>query len=167
MEFKNATKVHVDGILDIYAPIIETSHTSFEYQVPASDDMWLRIQNVQKHYPWLVAERNEKVLGYAYATRFRGRKAYDWVCETSIYVHPDQFGQNVAMPLYELLFSKLYALGMHQLIAGIALPNDRSIAFHEKCGFRSIGTFKEIGYKGGKWVDVGFWQKELVPGLPK
>ena len=101
------------------------------------------------------------VLAYAYAAKFREREAYRWVVETSIYVAGAVQGQGVGRLLYEALIDTLRAQGFTQAIGAIALPNDHSIALHEAVGFRRAGFFREVGYKHGRWIDVGYWQCEL------
>ena len=166
MKIKIAESNDVGGILDIYAPFIESTHTSFEYQVPSLDEMQKRIQSTLKFYPWIVAEMGDKIIGYAYASRFRYRKAYDWVCETSVYVHPDAMRSGVATQLYKVLLAVLKVQGIRQCIAGIALPNNISILFHEKHGYKYVGVFPKVGYKKERWVDVAFWQLEIMGTLP-
>jgi phosphinothricin acetyltransferase len=166
MKIKIAESNDVAGILDIYAPFIENTHTSFEYQVPSHDEMQKRIQCTLQFYPWIVAERNDKIIGYAYASRFRYRKAYDWVCETSVYVHPVAKRRGVATQLYNVLLAILKVQGIRQCIAGIALPNNISILFHEKHEYKYVGVFPKVGYKKDRWVDVAFWQLEIMGTLP-
>jgi phosphinothricin acetyltransferase len=166
MIIKIAESSHIQGILDIYARSIEDSHTSFEYQIPSFEEMKKRVEQTLRYYPWIIVESERRVLGYAYATRFRTRKAYDWVCESSVYVHPHMQSRGIGSQLYKVLLALLTTQGIHQCIAGVALPNEASIKFHEKFGFQYAGVFKKVGYKTERWVDVGFWQLELKPGPP-
>lgn len=161
MQISIAQHTHIPGILAIYKPIVKHAHVSFEYIPPGQLEMGGRIKTTLAFFPWLVALSDSSVCGYAYASRFRERKAYDRVCEVSVYVHPASQGKGVGTMLYQKLFSILVAQGMTQCIAGISLPNAQSISFHEKCGFRHVGTFQKIGYKFDQWFDVLFMQLEL------
>jgi phosphinothricin acetyltransferase len=109
--------------------------------------------------PWIVIE-NEKgdVTGYAYASKWKGRCAYKYSVEITVYLHPDQGGKGLGTKLYEKLFALLKEKGFHVVIGGITLPNPASIALHEKFGLTKAGHFKEVGFKFGKWTDVGYWQ---------
>lgn len=151
------------AIAAIYAPHVLTGVVSFETEVPDTRTMRRRIEAADGYYPWLVATNGDEdgVLAYAYATKFREREAYRWVVETSIYVAGAVQGQGVGRLLYAALVDTLQAQGFTQAIGAIALPNDHSIALHEAVGFRRAGFFREVGYKHGRWIDVGYWQAEL------
>jgi phosphinothricin acetyltransferase len=151
------------SVLEIYGPIIRDTSTSFEVQVPSVDEMSARIRKTLETHPWLVAEDSLGVLGYAYASIHRSREAYQWSCEVSVYVHPRAHRRGVAARLYETLFGLLIRQGYYRAFAGITLPNPPSVAFHESAGFTPIGVFRDIGFKHGKWHDVGWWQRELMP----
>ncbi len=165
MKISIAKPTDIKGILGIYGPIVEGSHTSFEYTVPTHAEMRQRLEETLDFYPWIVARNGAEVSGFAYASRFRKRKAYDRVCEVSVYVHADHQRIGVGKALYEVVFRILRRQGMTQCIAGISLPNPGSIRFHERCGFREIGTFMHIGYKFGGWHDVLFMQLTLSDRL--
>jgi phosphinothricin acetyltransferase len=146
----------------IYAPIVEETHISFEYEVPTVEEMAKRIQSKVIKYPWLVAERADgMILGYAYAGAWRERTAYSWVTETTIYTHEAARRTGVARGLYTALFGALRTQGFCQAIAGIAQPNAASVYFHEALGFRYAGQHPKTGYKFGRWIDMAFWQLEL------
>ena len=153
------------AIAAIYAPYVLSGTVSFETDAPDTRAMRGRMAASDGLYPWLVATSGDGedagVLAYAYATRFRDRPAYRYVVETSIYVAGAVQGQGVGRLLYEALIDTLRAQGFTQAIAVIALPNDASITRHEAIGFRRGGVYREIGYKQGQWIDVGFWQCEL------
>jgi phosphinothricin acetyltransferase len=151
------------AIAAIYAPYVLTGVVSFETDAPDARAMRRRIEGADGFYPWLVATNGDDdgVLGYAYAGKFREREAYRWVVETSIYVAGAVQGQGVGRLLYEALIDTLRAQRFTQAIGAIALPNDHSIALHEAVGFRRAGFFREVGYKHGRWIDVGYWQCEL------
>ncbi|TPG15555.1 GNAT family N-acetyltransferase [Sphingomonas oligophenolica] len=157
------------AIAAIYAPHVLVGTSSFEVEAPDTRAMKARMAASDGLYPWLVATTGEDdgVLGYAYATRFRDRPAYAHTVETSIYVADVAQNQGAGRLLYEALIDTLRAQGFTQAVGTIALPNDRSIALHEQIGFRRAGVFREVGYKLGRWIDVGFWQCDLAaPATP-
>lgn len=112
-------------------------------------------------YPWLVAERDGLVAGLAYAKRFNPRAAYDWTAEVSIYLREGLEGQGIGHALYGRLLGILDGQGYRCLVAGITLPNPRSVRLHESFGFEYLGTLERVGYKHGAWHDVGSWQRHV------
>ncbi len=148
------------GILEIYAPFVRTPVT-FEAQAPGVPEMRKRIADYSRRYAWLVCEDERGLLGYAYGSDHRSRAAYRWCAETSIYVAARARRKGVARALYRRLFAELKRRGLHNLYAGIALPNKASVAFHEALGFKLIGVYKAVGYKLGRWHDVGWWQLRI------
>ena len=153
------------SIAAIYAPYVLTGTVSFETDAPDARAMRNRMTASDGLYPWIVATNGEEdgdaVLAYAYATKFRERPAYRYVVETSIYVSGAVQGQGVGKLLYPTLINTLRAQGFIQAISVISLPNDYSIGLHEATGFRRQGVLRELGFKQGRWIDVGFWQREL------
>ena len=152
------------AIAAIYAPYVLGGTVSFESEAPDARAMRARMAASDGLYPWIVATNGEDdagVLAYAYATRFRDRPAYRYVVETSIYVAGAMVGQGAGRLLYAALVHTLRAQGFTQAIGVISLPNDGSISLHEAVGFRRAGVYREIGYKQGRWIDVGFWQCAL------
>ncbi|MBS1880410.1 MAG: N-acetyltransferase [Actinobacteria bacterium] len=147
----------------IYAPAVERSVTSFELSAPAPEEIAARMRRYQATHPWLVAERGGEVVGYAYACRFNERPAYRWSASVSVYVGAGERGQGRGRALYEQLFARLRRQGFRMACAGITLPNPASVGLHEALGFRPIGINREIGWKQGRWLDVGWWQLELAP----
>jgi L-amino acid N-acyltransferase YncA len=150
-----------DDIQAIYAPSVLHGVATFETAVPSASTMRERIQARLPQYPWLVWREHERVLAYAYAGRFRERAAYDWVAETSIYVHADAHRRGIARMLYGALFEVMRLQGINQAVGVITLPGDASVALHESMGFAAAGVWRNAGYKLGQWWDVGVWQKEL------
>ena len=156
------------AIAAIYAPHVLVGTASFEVEAPDARQMRTRMASSDGLYPWIVATAAEPggaesgVLGYAYATRFRDRPAYRHAVETSIYIPDAAQRQGAGRLLYEALIDTLRAQGFTQAIGTIALPNDQSIALHEQVGFRRAGVFREVGFKLGRWIDVGYWQCELA-----
>ncbi|GAO39503.1 putative acetyltransferase [Sphingomonas changbaiensis NBRC 104936] len=156
-----------EAIAAIYAPHVTRGIASFEEQAPSADEMRARIAKLAGRFPWLVAEEDGTVLGYAYADRFRDRTAYRWAVETTVYIADGAQRRGVGRLLYARLLDILRAQGFTQAIAAISLPNDASVKLHELAGFRRAGVYRQVGWKLGRWVDVGLWQAELQePGHP-
>jgi phosphinothricin acetyltransferase len=155
---EDATAIHA-----IYAPSVSAGVATFETELPGVDAMRARLRTRLQHYPWLVWEDAGEVLAYAYAGRFRERAAYDWIAETSIYVHADAQRRGIARQLYGVLLDAMRLQGITQAVGVITLPGTASVAMHEAMGFISAGVWRQCGYKLGQWWDVGVWQKELQP----
>jgi phosphinothricin acetyltransferase len=166
MTLRLAQEDDAEGILAIYAPLVRETAISFELEAPSASEMRRRIRAVLDNTPWLVAEIDGVLAGYAYAGPFRSRPAYLWTCEVTVYVAEAFRGRRIARALYASLLAALRAAGYQSAIAGIALPNPASVALHEAMGFRTVGVFAQVGFKHGRWHDVGFWQLALQrPGL--
>ncbi len=164
IEIRAAKASDASGILEIYRPIVRETAISFETDPPSEAAMADRIERTLETYPWLVAEDPEgRLVGYAYATELRGRPAYRWSTEVSVYVREGLRRSGVGRRLYGRLFGILTELGYVNAFAGIALPNPGSVAFHERLGFEPIGVYRRVGFKLGRWHDVGWWQKALRP----
>ncbi len=147
----------------IYAPHVEENVVSFEEEAPDAAEMAARIERYGASHAWLVAEREEEVIGYAYATAFNERPAYRWSASVSVYVGEGARGQGVGRALYGALFERLRKRGFRMACAGITLPNEASVGLHERLGFERVGVNREIGWKHGAWRDVGWLQLELAP----
>jgi L-amino acid N-acyltransferase YncA len=147
----------------IYAPHVDDSAVSFEEQAPGEEEMAARIERYGPSHAWLVAEREEEVVGYAYATAFNERPAYRWSTSVSVYVGDGARGEGLGRALYEALFDRLRERGYRMACAGITLPNEASCGLHESLGFKLVGVNREIGWKQGAWRDVGWYQLELAP----
>jgi len=159
-----ATSEDAAAIAAIYAPHVLTGTATFEIEPPDARAMRARMAASEGLYPWIVATNGDPdggVIGYAYATRFRDRPAYRYVVETSIYVADVAQRQGLGRLLYDALIDTLRAQGFVHAIGALALPNQASIAVHEAVGFRRTGVYREVGYKHGRWIDVGLWQCEL------
>ena len=160
---------HADPDIDsgacatIYAPYVAGAATSFEELAPDADDFAERIERVSRTHPWLVAERDGKVTGFAYAAPHRARPAYRWTAETSVYVASGHQRAGVGRELYGGLVELLRRQGLHTALAGITLPNDPSVGLHSALGFEQAGLYRQIGYKAGAWRDVSWWQLDLRP----
>jgi L-amino acid N-acyltransferase YncA len=150
------------GIADIYNHYVSKTVITFEEDEVTDAEMVRRIKEVQSEaLPWLVATHNSTISGYAYATKWRARPAYRFSTEITVYVSPGSGRLGIGLRLYEELLSKLHSGGIHAVIGGIALPNEASVALHEKLGFSKVAHFKEVGFKFNRWVDVGYWQRNF------
>lgn len=152
-------------IASLYAPFVTNSAISFELTAPSADEMAERIHEYTKKYPWYVWEEDGNVVGYAYASSYRSREAYQWNAEVSVYIDPTYSRRGIARKLYKKLFSDLDHMGIVNIYAVITQPNEPSVHFHESCGFKYLTTYKHVGYKLGHWHDVGWWVR-TAPALP-
>jgi phosphinothricin acetyltransferase len=151
-----------EAISRIYNYYVDNTVITFEEEPVAAHDMAARIAEIQGiSLPWLVAEVDAKVVGYAYATRWKARSAYRFAAETTVYLEHGQQRRGIGTALYEALLPELRAQGMHVAIGGTALPNEASAALHEKLGFEQVAVFRQVGFKHGRWVDVAYWQVVL------
>jgi phosphinothricin acetyltransferase len=146
------------AICEIYKYYIENTINTFEEEPVSIGEMQSRIEEVISIYPWLVFEKDGKVVGYAFANRWKSRRSYRYSAESTVYLSKNMTGQGIGRKLYEALISELCTLGIHSVIGGIALPNPASVALHEKLGFETVAHFKEVGRKFDQWIDVGYWE---------
>ncbi len=167
MQVRPATQADLPGVLEIVNREIRegVAHFGTREHAPTELDAWLEAGD---RLPFLVAaEPDHAVLGYARAARWKDREAYDWACEIGVYVRPDAQGRGVGAALYRELMPRLTGLGYRAIIAGIALPNKPSVRLHEALGMRHVGTFPAVGYKHGRWIDVGYWMLTTGEGPPR
>lgn len=150
-----------EAVLAIYAPYIQNTNISFEYEVPTLMEFKQRVERIIKEYPWLVCEHENKIVGYAYGGQHRARTAYKWSVESAIYIAEDFCGKGAGKLLYTKLFEQLRQQGFVNVFAGMTLPNEKSERLHRACGFKDIGVFKHIGYKNNEWHDVRWMQLDL------
>jgi L-amino acid N-acyltransferase YncA len=148
-------------ILAIYAPFVTDTVVSFEFEPPDVEEIRRRVGETLDRWPWLVWEQDGSVRGYAYGSGHRARAAYQWCVEVSVYVHADARRSGIARRLYAELFDRLRRQGFYNAYAGITLPNEASVGFHEAMGFQPIGVYPRIGYKFGRWHDVAWWSLRL------
>lgn len=154
VEFSDAAQ-----IAELYNYYIETSIATFELEQIDGAEMEKRIrETLAGNYPYLVAEENSEILGYAYGHQFRARIAYRHTVEISVYIKNGFHGRGIASALYENLFREISRGDYHAVIAGISLPNEASVRLHEKFGMEKVAHFKEVGFKFGEWVDTGYWE---------
>ena len=157
------------GMLRIYGPVVLETPISFETEVPAEAAFRDRIENSAACTPWLVCEVDGRIAGYAYAGRYREREAYQWTVESTVYVHEDFRRGGIGGALYRNLLNCLRAQGYLTVLAAIALPNPASVRLHERMGFSASGVYRDVGYKLGRWHDVGWWELKLgdAPSRPE
>jgi L-amino acid N-acyltransferase YncA len=148
----------------IYAPSVLDGAISFEEAPPSAGEMAERMSRLSGTHPWLVAERDREVVGFAYASEHAARAAYRSTVDVAVYVHPAHHRRGVGRHLYEALLPRLREQGFRVACAGITLPNEASVRLHEALGFRPVGVYRAIGWKAGAWRDVGWWQRDLAPG---
>lgn len=151
------------AIAKIYEPAVTQSSTSFEVVPPDAAEIVRRMSAITERYPWLVADDNGIVTGYAYGSTHRARYAYQWSAEVSAYVHPDHHRKGVGRALYESLFAILALQGYRSAFAGLTLPNQASEEFHKSLGFTVIGVFHNIGYKNNEWHNTLWFERQLAP----
>lgn len=154
------------ALLAIYRPFVERSTTSFETVVPTVEEFAERIRAAQREHEWLVVAERGELLGYAYGCAHRAREAYRYTVEVSVYLGPSGRGRGVGAVLYRQLFEVLAARGYYNAVAGIALPNDASVRFHQRMGFTPVGIYHGIGFKFGAWRDVAWYERRLRDGVP-
>ena len=149
-------------IAEIYNYYIKNTHHTFETEAVDQTEMRQRIGEITVSYPYYVAEENGEIVAYAYAAAYKSRCAYRSSAEVSIYARNNIRQKGTGTRLYEKLLAELRQTDVHAIIAGIALPNEASIRLHEKFGFEKVAHFREVGFKFGEWIDVGYWEL-LVP----
>jgi len=159
--------VDVEAITRIYNHYVAESVATFDEEPLALDGMARRIDEVHAtDFPWLVADQDGAVAGFAYGGRWKTRRSYRYSAEVTVYLDAGCAGRGIGSLLYDRLIAMLIAKGVHVLIAGISLPNESSVALHEKFGFQKVAHFAEVGFKFGRWIDVGYWQRRLGAGAP-
>lgn len=158
---RDATKADGASCAAIYEYYVRSTPITFEIEAPTAEHMAERIRVASQSHAWLVLETDMHVIGYAYATAYAGRAAYQWSCETSVYLDKDFRGKGGGRQLYAALLERLTQRGYRQAIAGLTMPNEASRRLHEAFGFQEIGTFHDIGWKFDAWHDVLRMQKPL------
>ena len=149
-------------IAQIYNHYITETIVTFEEEAVTDNIIRERINEARMaRLPWFVAEQDGEILGYAYGSKWKGRCAYRYSTEVTVYLKPDHAGKGIGTTLYSELLSALKSQGIHSAIGGIALPNEASVKLHEKMGFLKVAHFKEVGFKFNQWIDVGYWQSIL------
>lgn len=164
---RTATDADAAAISEIYKHYVLNTIISFEDVPPTPSDIRSRM-SAGDAYPWLVAEHDDDVVGYAYAAPHRTRAAYKWSVDAAVYLSHNHTGYGIGRSLYTELFARLRARGFVNVYAGVGLPNDASVGLHRTMGFRPVGTYKQVGYKFGQWHDVSWFQLHLLdaPAAP-
>lgn len=152
-----ATTADAVAIADIYRPYVLETAISFEETPPTAAEFAARML-ASPRLPWLVAVRDDTVVGYCYASQHKARASYRWSADVSVYVAPGERGRGVGRLLYGDLLPLVRGLGYVSVFAGITLPNDASVGFHEAFGLTPVGVYRNVGFKHNKWRDVGWWQ---------
>ncbi len=165
---RDATLSDAARILEIYSYYVENTAITFEYNVPSPAEFQARMRHTMERYPYLVIEKEGAIWGYAYAGTFYNRAAYDWTCEVTIYLDVNALKGGLGRKLYEALETRLKDMGILNLYACIALPQEEdeyltrnSADFHAHLGYRTIGTFQKCGYKFGRWYDM-IWMEKII-----
>lgn len=160
MPIRPAAQSDAPALAQIYNHYITTSTATFEELEIGASDMAQRMMVIADHnLPWLISENAAgEINGYAYGAPWKARSAYRRSVEITVYITPGHSGAGLGTQLYRQLFKDLSARNLHMVIAGITLPNPASVALHEKMGLTHMGSFKEVGYKFERWIDVGYWQ---------
>jgi len=168
MKIEKVSTADAKELLAIYAPYVEETAISFEYEVPSVEEFRNRIEQISAKYPYIKAVVDGKIAGYAYAAGFKDRKAYDWSVETTIYIRKDCRQMGLGKALYEKLEELLKEMGILNMNACIASPaaesghlTDDSYRFHKKMGFTLVGRFHNSGYKFGEWYDM-IWMEKMI-----
>jgi phosphinothricin acetyltransferase len=151
-----------EAIRRVYNHYVLHTIVSFEEEAVAPEEMARRVEGVvAAGLPWLVLEEEGRLIGYAYATPWKTRRGYRYAVESSIYLEASAGGKGHGSRLYGELLAELRSRPLRTVIGGIALPNEASVGLHEKLGFRKVAHFERVGWKCGRWVDVGYWQLSL------
>ncbi len=167
LSIRPVTKTDAIACLKLYSKYVVGSAVSFELEAPSIEEFSNRIDSISKRFPYLIAEEDGVFVGYAYASAYRDRLAYQWNVEVSIYVEEDKKKTGVATKLYTELFSELKRIHICKAYAVIAMPNDASINFHTKMGFEKFATYTNVGFKLNQWHDVLWMEKTIqFPEIP-
>ncbi len=174
---RKATPDDAAALLAIYSYYVEYTAISFETEIPTEEEFRSRIVSISSRYPYFVAEEDGEIVGYIYAGVFKGRTAYDWSCESSVYVKKRAGGKGVGKKLYDVLIDTLMEMGITNVYACIAVPKTedeyltfQSRDFHDHLGFKTVGTFHDCANKFGRWYDM-IWMEMMIglhaPNPPK
>lgn len=162
MNIRNVNIDDAERITDIYNYYIKNTIITFETEELTVNDIEKRIIEITKTYPYIVHENDDgKVIGYAYASKFKEREAYKYSAELSIYYDQNEMGKGYGKVLFRELIKCIKNTDIRVLIGGIALPNDPRVRLHENNNFRKVAHFEKVGYKLNKWIDVGYWELQI------
>jgi L-amino acid N-acyltransferase YncA len=158
-----ATPQDAAAFAEIYSPYVTESLVSFEEEPPSAQEMERRVRTILAYAPWLVASSGDEIAGYAYASHHRNRAGYRWAVDVSVYLRSAFQRRGIGRRLYEELFAILERQRFRRAYAGIALPNDASVALHRALGFKDVGVYRRVGWKMGRWLDVVWLQRNIGP----
>jgi phosphinothricin acetyltransferase len=165
---RDASVADAKRLLEIYDYYVRKTAITFEYETPSIEEFTARMEKIMKRYPYLVVERDGQIVGYSYAGVFKDRAAYDWSCETTIYIDHNERKSGLGRMLYEALEEKLKEIGILNLYACIGYPIEEdeyltknSAEFHAHLGYTKVGEFHKCGYKYGRWYDM-IWMEKIV-----
>lgn len=161
IRYRIAVPEDSDAILDIYRPYVESTTVTFEHTVPSPEAFRARVEGILKQYPYLVAEADGQILGYAYASSYRSRYGFTWTPELSVYVRKDLHGQGIGTHLFAALLDLLRLQGYQNVCSVLSWPNPGSEKLHNHFGFRFAGLQKKCGFKLGQWCDVALLERRL------
>lgn len=156
-----ATPADAARIAEIYNHYVENTTVTFEERAVSEAGMAERIARIAAEHPWLVLETGEGIAGYAYAGKWKERSAYRFTVESAVYVDRRFHGRGLGTELYGELLGRLRRAGFRSVVAVIAMPNEASAALHRRFGFQPAGSYREVGFKFGKWLDIESWQLRL------
>ena len=161
MNIRVARPEDAKELINIYKYYVENTTITFEYDTPTLEEFENRIKNTLVKYPYIIAEEDNIIYGYAYASAFKGRRAYDWSVETSIYVQNDTLKSGIGTLLYNELEKYLKLQNIINVNACITYPNEKSENFHKKFGYKTVAHFTKCGYKFGQWIDMIWMEKSI------
>jgi len=159
ISMREAVAADAARIASIYNYYISNTIITFEVKEITAATIVDRLHHVSADgFPWIVLEKEQTVIGYAYATKFRDREAYRYTAESTVYLDPGQTGRGYGAWLYRELLDRLKRMGIHVVIGVVSLPNPASVRLHESLGFKQTAHLRQVGFKFGQWIDVGDWQ---------
>lgn len=148
----------IKQICEIYNYYIGNTIVTFDEEPISYDEMKKRVDEITTSFPFFVYIEDQGVIGYSYARNWKGRGAYRHTVESTIYLNHKSLGKGIGTLLYSTLLKELKNRKFHVVMAGIALPNEKSRHLHEKLGFKKVAHLNEVGYKFNRWIDVGYWE---------
>jgi len=148
-------------LLDIYNYYVLNTSVTFDIEVLTIENFKDKLNTIKSDYPFIVFEEDNKILGYAYGSKFRPKTAYNYVVESTVYVKHTAHGKQIGTKLYAELLQQLKNINLHTVLGVLTIPNDASIKLHEKFGFEQVANLREVGFKFGEWQHVGIWQLKL------
>jgi len=148
-------------LLDIYNYYVLNTSVTFDIEASTIENFKDKLNAIKSDYPFIVFEEDNKILGYAYGSKFRPKPAYNYVVESTVYVKHTAHGKQIGTKLYAELLQQLKNINLHTVLGVLTIPNDASIKLHEKFGFEQVANLREVGFKFGEWQHVGIWQLKL------